>query len=206
MWKRICAYIVGIPLIFIGLLYGYGWREHRKAVQQVRRLLADEAANYEALDSFDDIDLDPPGLTLGKLEEHFRQPPSIFPGVQNTTIVGWACADKKCAISASFLAPHDRKLDPEATPVAFFIFDSRQIRPHRIAIGGIYMGESKEEARQFCKKRGYGVELGHNQLTWDKHWKVICSGIGEKVDLLVFANQDVFRNRSENKLANPTKD
>jgi hypothetical protein len=91
-------------------------------------------------------------------------------------------------ISASFLAPPDRKLDPQAAP-----HDSRRMRPHRITIGEIYIGEPKEEAKQFCKKRGYGVELGHNQLTWDKHWKVICSGVRENVDFLVFVNQDLMK-------------
>lgn len=197
MWKRVCAYILGIPLACFGLLYAYGWHEQRKTAGHVRRQLADLAAKYEALDSFGDIDLDPSGVTLGKLEEHFRQPGRIFPGGRNTTIAGWACADKECAISASFLAPPDRKLEPQVAPVALFIFDSRQARPHRIAIGGIYMGELKEDARQFCKKRGYGVELGHNQLTWDKRWKVICSGVREKVDFLVFVNQDLMKDYSD---------
>ena len=87
MWKRNCAYILGIPLAFFGLLYAHGWHEQRKAAGHMRRLLADLAAKYEALDSFGDIDLDPAGVTLGKLEEHFRQPGRIFPGGRNTTIV-----------------------------------------------------------------------------------------------------------------------
>jgi hypothetical protein len=71
------------------------------------------------------------------------------------------------------------------------------MRPHRITIGEIYIGEPKEEAKQFCKKRGYGVELGHNQLTWDKHCKVICSGVRENVDFLVFVNQDLMKDYSK---------
>ena len=59
------------------------------------------------------------------------------------------------------------------------------------------MGELKEAAKQFCKKRGYGVELGHNQLTWDKRWKVTCSGVREKVDSLVFVNQDLMKDYSD---------
>jgi hypothetical protein len=39
-----------------------------------------------------------------------------------------------------------------------------------------------EDAKQFCKKRGGGVELGRNQVTWDKHGKAIGTGTGAKVD------------------------
>jgi hypothetical protein len=193
VWKRICAYILGIPLAFLGVLYAYGWRQHQQAVEKARKLLADITAKYEALDSLGDIDLDPSGLTLAKLEERFHQPDRTLPGAKNTTRVGWACAGKECAIWVSFLAPPDRKLDPEAVPVALGILDPRQIRPHRIAVGGIYLGEPIEDAKQFCKKRGYGDELGLNQVTWDKHWKAICAGTRAKVDFLVFANQDLMK-------------
>ena len=169
-------------LLLVGLVYGYSWREHRKAAGQGRKLLADLAGKYEALDSLGDIDLDPSGLTQAKLEERFRQPAGTLPGAKNTTRVGWACAGKECAIWISFLASPDRKPDPEAVPVALGIFDSRQIRPHRLAIGEIYLGEPMEDAKQFCKKRGYGVELGRNQVTWDKHGKAIGTGTGAKVD------------------------
>lgn len=197
MWKRICAYILGIPLAFLGVLYAYGWRQHQQAVEQARELLADLAGKYAALDSLGDIDLDPSGLTLAKLEERFHQPARTLRGTENTTTVGWACAGKECAIWVSFLVPPDRKLDPEAVPAALGILDSRQIRPHRLAIGGIYLGQPKEDAKQSCKKRGYGVELGQNQVTWDKHWKAIFAGAGSKVDFLVFANQDLMKHQSK---------
>jgi hypothetical protein len=197
VWKRICAYILGIPLAFFGVLYAYSWHQRQQAAEQGRKVLADLAGKYEALDSFGDIDLDPSGLTLARLEERFHQPARTLRGAQNTTTVGWACMSEQCAIWVSFLAPPDRKLDPGAVPVALGIHDSRQIRPHRIAVGGIYLGEPIEDAKQFCKKRGYGVELGLNQVTWDKHWKAICAGTGAKVDLLVFANQDLMKVQSK---------
>jgi len=190
--QRIFAYLL-VPLTLVGLLYMYSWHQRRRTAEQGRKLLADVAEKYEALDSLGDIDLDPSGLTLAKLEERFHQPARTLPGAENTTRVGWACAGKECAIWVSFLAPPDRKLDPEAVPMALGILDSRQIRPHRIAVGGIYLGEPIEDAKRFCKKRGYGVELGLNQVTWDKHWKAICAGTGAKVDFLVFANQDLVK-------------
>jgi len=124
-----------------------------------------------------------------------HQPARALPGAQNTTRLGWACSGKECAIWVSFLGSPDRKLDPEAVPVALGILDPRQIRPHRIAVGGIFLGEPIEDAKQFCKKRGYGVELGLNQVTWDKHWKAICAGTGAKVDFLVFANQELMKDQ-----------
>jgi hypothetical protein len=195
VWKRVCAYILGIPLAFFGVLYAYSWRQHQQAAEQGRKVLADLAGKYEALDSFGDIDLDPSGLTLARLEERFHQPARTLRGAQNTVTIGWACMSEQCAIWVSFLAPPDRKLDPGAVPVALGIHDSRQIRPHRIAGGGIHLGEPIEDAKQFCKKRGYGVELGLSQITWDKHWKIVYAGTGGKVDLLVFANQDLMKDQ-----------
>lgn len=195
MWKRICAYIVGIPLLFIGLLYAYSWHERQQSAELVRNVLADITGSYQALDLLGDIDLDPSDLTLGRLEERFHQPAHTLPGAKNTTRVGWACAGKECAIWVSFLSPPDHKLDPQAVPVALSIHDVRQTRPHRIAIGGIYIGESKEDAKQFCKKRGYGAELGLDQVTWDRHWKAICAGTGAKVEFLVFASQDLTKDQ-----------
>jgi len=193
VWKRICAYILGIPLAFIGVVCAYSWHQHQQSVEQARKLLADLAGKYEALDSFGDIDLDPSNLTLAKLEERFHQPARTLHGTENRTTVGWACAGRECAIWVSFLVPPDRRVDREAVPVALGVIDSRKMRPHRIAVGGIYLGEPKEDAKQFCKKRGYGIEIGRNQVTWDKHWKVVYSGTGEKVDLLIFANQDLMK-------------
>jgi hypothetical protein len=148
VWKRVCAYILGIPLAFFGVLYAYSWRQHQQAAEQGRKVLADLAGKYEALDSFGDIDLDPSGLTLAKLEERFHQPARTLRGAQNTVTIGWACMSEQCAIWVSFLAPPDRKLDPGAVPVALGIHDSRQIRPHLIAVGGIHLGEPIHRGRK----------------------------------------------------------
>src|ERR1051325_9450733 len=198
MWKRICAYI-GIPFAFLGLLYAYSWYETQSARAEARKLLAEITAQRNAFESLGDIDFDPTHLTLTTLKEQLHQPEQILPGAHNTTRVGWVCAGKNCEISASFLVPPGQVLSPSAVPAALMMSEPWSAkRVQRIGIGGIYLGESIEEMKQSCQKRGYGVELERNQITWDKEWKVVYAGTEGKVDLLVFVNQSMIKGYSKN--------
>jgi len=116
MWKRIIAYIVGIPLAFFGLLYAFSWYATRQARLEARKVLAEIASREDALDSLGDTNLDPTNATLAKLEESLHQPSKILPGAHNNTRIGWACTGNDCEVWASFLQSPTVSLDPGQRP------------------------------------------------------------------------------------------
>lgn len=194
MWKRIVAYIVGIPLIFMGLLYAFSWYATRQIRLEGRKGLAEIAARENALDSLGDIALDPAKVTLADLERILHQPNLLLAGAHNSTRAGWACAANDCEIWASFAQPLGAQLDPSQPPVGFSIRDHvMQKRLHRISIGGVFLGEPISEMLEYGKKRGYGSPVGYHHITWDKDWSLIWVETGSKVSLVMFLNDKLIK-------------
>ena len=102
MWKRICAYIIGIPVLSFGLLYAYSWYNVRQIRAQVAKelepFIAEEIAQKNALESLGNVELSLSDLTVAKAEEKLHQPVLRLPGAQNSTRLGWACGAQRCAI------------------------------------------------------------------------------------------------------------
>lgn len=195
---------MGLPLAFYGILYAYDWYALRPARLEARKLLAEFAARGNALDLLGDIELDPTDLTFANLEEVLGPPDLTSGETQNTTKVGWACAGKDCEVWASFLTSPAQQISPAEIPAAFMVRSHAiSTNHHRISIGGIYLGESVENVKQFCRENGFETE--RHEIIFDKHWKIIYAEWGNRVRLLVLANQDALGNRSENKLSSSTK-
>jgi hypothetical protein len=196
MWKRICAYVLGIPLVFLGALYTYNWYSLRPLRLEARELLADVAAREAALDSLGDIELNPTNLPLSKLEESLYQPGLAIAGAHNTTRMGWACAGKDCEIWAFFAQPLETKLEPGTMPIALLVRDTvlRRQHHHQLSIGGVRLGESVSQMKEYCMKRGYGREEGFHRMTWDKDWSLTWADESGKVSLLMFVNDNSIKN------------
>jgi hypothetical protein len=195
MWKRIRAYIVGIPLIFIGLLHAYTWYVSRQMHLVARRGLAEIAAREAALASLGDIALDPATVTLADLERSLHQPNLSLPGGHNTTRIGWACAANDCEAWASFLQTPGTKLDASARAVVLSVRDHvMQRRLHQVSIGGVYFGEPVSEMLAYCNRRGYGETLAYHRIKWDKDWSVIWTeASGGRVFSLIFLNDNLIK-------------
>lgn len=196
MWKRIYAYVLGIPLAFLGVLYAYSWCTLRPARLEARKFLADVAARENALDSLGDIDLDPTELTLAKFEETLGRPDRFLAETHNSTRVGWACAGEDCEIWAWFQVSPGKEIPPVGVPAGFIVRDrSFRKSPHRISIGGIYLGESIANVKQFCQE--HRIEIGPHEIIWDKRWKIFYGEMEGRITFLMLTNQDAIANHPE---------
>ncbi len=202
MWKRICAYIVGILLALYGIAYALDWYTLRPARLEARKTLAELEARENALVLLGDIELDPTDLTFANLEE-ILGPPDLTSGeVQNTTKAGWACAGKDCEVWASFLTSPGQQILPAQVPATFIVREFRK-SAHRISVAGVYLGESVENVKQFCRENGFESE-GH-EIIFDKHWKIMYGEWGNRVIRLLLVNQDALRNHLSKKSPTPLK-
>jgi len=195
MWKRICAYVLGIPLAFVGVLYAYSWYSLRATRLEAQKFLQEVQARENALDSLGDVKLDPTNATLSKLEVNLHQPDRVLAGANNTTKIGWACGGTECEVWAFFQQPLGPQLDPNMVPFGLFAKDHLLTkRLHEISIGGIHLGESIAEMKDYCAKRGYGRETAYHRMTWDKDWTFIWAETSGKVSFLMFMNERRLKN------------
>jgi len=110
--KRILIGVV-VTLAVIALLpgsvVGYFWLrdapERAKHRKEAEELVAGLVAQKKALDTLGDVDFDTAGLTLAQLNQKLNEPTLRKSGTHDSTVVGWACADRSCAIIASFMTP-----------------------------------------------------------------------------------------------------
>jgi hypothetical protein len=184
-------------LIIVGAyacLWGYfQWKAQRVRAEVAKKLepLFKESDELQKLGT---VDLDPRSLTLAELEEKFQQPGLKLAGAQNTTKYGWLCGNDQCAIWAAFQVPYGQEVVPTAAPVLVLMNSPFLQAPHHLAIGGIYLGESGEEVKQFCQAHGFGLEAGKNRISWNKDWSAVWAERDDKVSLIVFTNDKALRN------------
>jgi hypothetical protein len=190
--KRIGIYL-GILFGFTVLFFGYFWlgnrRERAELAKESESFIHEEQQIGRGLESLGDIDLQPDELTRAKLAERFHQPDLIRPGSHNSTKLGWACGNERCALWFHFLNSSGREIGSKSVPAAITLSSPVMRATHTVAIGGVYLGEPVEEMKDYCKKRGYGLEEGYHRIAWDKDWTIIWADSGGVVSFLTFLDE-----------------
>ncbi len=59
------------------------------------------------------------------------------------------------------------------------------------------MASLLEEMNEYRKKRGFGTEIGFHKITWDKDWNLEWVEMNGKIDILVFANEEMIRRKDK---------
>ena len=187
--------VLAILALVVGSVVGYSWLKDRperaKVRKEVEEFLREQEAINQGLDSLGDIDLQPDKLTLAALEERFHQP-GLRQARDNYTKIGWACGKERCALWFDFLIPAGQEVPPNARPAAILVIQSSP--RHRVAIGGVRIGEPVDEMKKYCRTRGFGNETGFHRITWDKEWILIWGDTKGKVTMLFFVNQKQLKN------------
>lgn len=190
------------------LVLVYFWFQNRlvraEAAKAANASLAEETAQKDALESLGEIDLNPSDLSLEKLEAKLHQPELKQPGSTNTTKFGWACGVKRCAIWASFPVPFGQEIPPAMSPTALAVNFLAFSSAHHQTIGGIHVDETVQEMRESCEKRGYGLPMGSNRISWDGDWSLIWGDRNGKIDFLAFANDRMIKNAAPHRDVNST--
>jgi hypothetical protein len=191
--KRV-AIDLSIVLSLVLLAAGFPWlrlgRDRAKLDKEIQEIAQDEQARWQGLDSLGNFDLQPDGLTRAKLGELLHQPALAQAGSGGSTKLGWACGKKQCALWVSFLFEPSREIPQSTSPAAMLL--TSPLTGHltnRAAIGGVYLGEPLAEMKDHCKKPGYGVEAGLQQITWDRDWSLVWGEMNGKISMLIFKNE-----------------
>ncbi|MFI5059251.1 MAG: hypothetical protein ACHQLQ_13815 [Candidatus Acidiferrales bacterium] len=175
------------------LVAGYSWLEKRVRVRKsTEALVVEFNAQRDALNSFGDVDLNTTNLNLAILEEKLHKPTFRKAGEHDSTTLGWACANKNCAILASFATPFGQEIPATASPVALAVMKPFSSITHSMAIDGVHVGSTGEEIEKICEKRGYGVSLGKSRITCDEGWSVGWVEVNGRVDVLSFGNEKLL--------------
>ncbi|HXY01115.1 MAG TPA: hypothetical protein VEI54_09360 [Candidatus Limnocylindrales bacterium] len=171
---------------------GYWWikggPDRAKRQSEAEEFAREEKSVYLALDSFGDINLQPKNLTLAELKQRFGQPGSALIRPDSSTRLGWACGKKWCALS--FVFPERGEIPPDAKPAAIMVSRGSS---HEVTIGGVRVGEPVEEAKQYCRSKGFGAETGFHRIAWDKDWSLAWAETNGKLDVLSFVNERVVQ-------------
>lgn len=187
--------LVSVATLALGAFVGYVWLkarpEHAKTKQELNALIGDMNAQAEGLKRIGSFQLDPKTMTLADLEAAFHAKPMVVKTAseKDRQGLGWACGTERCAIVALFVVPEGQEVPPGMAPAALVILPPPVAPTMDMTVGGIRLGENPEALEAECKRRGYGVKTGYNQVTWDKDWVVTWSGTDNKVDTLQFANK-----------------
>jgi hypothetical protein len=197
MLKRIAVYCMSFLCVCLFIL-GYFWFKNRQIRAEMEKdsgaFFAEENAQKNSLESLGDVDLNPSDMSLEKLEERLHQPAIRKAGAGNTTRLGWACGQERCAIWTSFVVPFDKEIPLSAAPTALVVTDPLLADFRRLAIGGVHLGDKTEKIRDICQKRGYGLQIGYNRISWSKDWNLVWGEVNGKVSLLAFFNEKMLKN------------
>ena len=79
-------------------------------------------------------------------------------------------------------------------PVALMVMSPPFGDFHKVAIGGVHLGDRVEGIKEICKKRGYGQENGYNRVSWSKDWNLVWEEVHGKVIILTFTNERMMKN------------
>lgn len=198
MLKRIVidlSVVLAFIFLVVGSVLAYAWIKERperaKRRAEAEAFLADLTGQKNALVALGDVELDPSKLTLAILEQklHLHQQAIRPHGPQNTTTLGWVCGNEHCAIYATFVVPFGWEIPSTMIPARVFAMAPLLANGHNVAVGGVHLGEPVEKMKEFCQKRGYGLEAGFQRITWDKDWTLMWSAdTNGKIRVLLFAN------------------
>ena len=176
----------------VGAAYGYQWLKFRPTRIGAQKQLDEYISQHKALESFGDLELDVSTLTFAKLEERLQKPSMRLGSARISSRVGWACGQQDCLIWVWFKVPPDKEIPADGVPLALMVSDgwgSLFGSNQHISINGAYLREPDQQLREFCKKRGFGVEKGMNQITWDQDWNLIWTSVEGKTSSLYFLNE-----------------
>lgn len=197
MWKRVCAYLIGIPLAFLGVAYAYSWYTTQSARVEARKLLDEASAQSKALEALGEKNISLVDLTLDGLQARLGRPAMLRPSAHNTSRLGWACGQKDCLIWATFVVPANQEIPPRTLAAGLQLSDpygSIFGSTERVSIDGAYLGEPMEQLIAAVKKRGYGKDVGHSRITWNGDWSavVVSAGSSDRVTSLIFLNDSAI--------------
>lgn len=189
--------VLAAALLIVGCLAGDVWIRERPRTAESRRqaeaFLADLAAQRDGLIALGEVNLDPSNLTLADLQQKLHQTGKRQAGPRNTTTVGWACGEKRCAISASFLVPFGQEIPPNMAPVTLMLMSPLLGDFRNVSLGGVYLGDKVEEVRGICQKHGYGQEIGYNRVSWSKNWNLVWAEVHGKVFVMTLYNETMMK-------------
>lgn len=199
MLKRIVidlCIVMAFLLLVVGSIASYVWLKDRPERLRLRaeagEFMREEEAVYRSLESLGDIDLQPNELTLAELQQRFHQPGLTQANPDHsTTRIGWACGKKRCALLFYFLIPADQEVPQNASPAGILVSEGS---PHKVAIGGVRIGEPVQEMKEYCRTRGFGTETGFHRMTWDKDWVLMWGDRIDKVTFLSLVNRRQLNN------------
>ena len=199
MLKRILIDVVltlAVIALLSGSVVGYFWLrdapERAKRRKAAADLVAGLAAQKKALEALGDVDFDTAGLTLAQLNQKLNEPTLRKSGAHDSTVVGWACADRSCAIIASFMTPLGQEIPTDSAPVVVGMLKPMVSGTHTFSIDGVHVGGTAEDLERGCKGRGYGAALAKDKITCDDGWGVRWAELDGQVRVLIFSNDKVL--------------
>jgi len=201
--------VLAVVLLVGGSIVGYVWvkegPQRAEARRQAEAFLAEEVAQRNSMENLGDLDVEPSDLNLEKLEQNLHQPTLRQPEArQKATKLGWACGKERCAIWVSFLVPFGQEIPATEPPAALMVSAPLFKYPRHLAIGGVYLGETGEEMKESCRKRGFGLETGYHRISWNKDWKLVWGESNGKVSLLMFINERMIKDAEARGDLNPS--
>jgi hypothetical protein len=197
--KRILIDVVvalAVIALLSGSVVGYFWL--RDAPDRAKRrkaaadLVAGLLAQKKALDTLGDVDFDTAGLTLAQLNQKLNKPTLRKSGAHDSTVVGWACADRSCAIIASFMTPFGQEIPTDSAPVVLVMMKPIVSATHTFSIDGVHLGSTAEDVDRGCKGQGYGAALAKDKITCGDGWDVRWAELDGRVSGLIFSNDQVL--------------
>jgi len=193
--KRVFVYF-GVVLILAGGAYCYQWLKFRPTRIGAQKQIDEYVSQHKALESLGDLQLDASTLTFDELEKRLQTPSMRLASARSSSRTGWACGKQDCLIWAWFKVPAGESIPADKAPLALMVSDtwgSLVGSNQHVSISGTYLGETEQQLREFCKKRGFGVETGTNQITWDQDWNIVWTSLEGKTSSLYFLNESRLR-------------
>ncbi len=178
----------------IGLLYlGYPWFENQQWKAELQRDFgpgrADELTQRNALLALGDVDLNPSNLTFAVLQQKLHEPGWKHSGDFNSTRLGWACVNERCAILATFFVPFAQEIPAAMAPAGLTINSPSFGDFHNIEVGGVYLGESDKKLADLDQSHESKSSRRFRRVRWDQDWDAAWAGVNHKVFILVFSNE-----------------
>jgi hypothetical protein len=198
------AALLGLGFVVFGYLRLEEWNFRRKAWKEFGPIIAEEQEQKNQLLALGDVDLNPPDLTFAVLEQKLHKPGLKLSGDFNTTRLGWACGNERCAIWVTFLVPFGQDIPPDAKPAGLIIRSPSLSDYRNIRFREIYLGESDQRLAEVSRdKRSTSRELYH-RISWDKDWTVAWGGMNGRVYALVFSNDIKLFNYANERRSTPS--
>ncbi len=211
MPKKILAFsaiLSGIGLLYLGYnLFGdQQWRAELQRDFGPRR--GDELAQRNALLALGDEDLNPSNLTFATLEQKLHEPGWKHSGDFNSTRLGWACINERCAILATFFVPFGQEIPATMSPDGLTISSPSFGDFHNIEVGGTHLGESDAKLAALEQSHQSKSSRKFRRVRWDRDWDAAWAGVNNRVFVLVFSNENLqhrFINEQNVAAPKPTK-